>query len=305
MVSYPVDRRRYIQLFGVGGSLSLTGCVGSVSSPGRESLPEAPLTLATTTTTYDSGLIDALLPGFEEQFGTTVEPIVRGTGGALQTARNGDCDLVFVHARQLEDTFLREGHGINRRSVMVNDFLVVGPAEDPASITGNGPIEAFEAIANSEATFLSRGDRSGTHLRERQLWNEAGIDPEGTWYSETGQGMGNTLIMAGQTGAYTLTERGTFLNVAKDTLVPHVSYGIEDPPPLLRNEYGIIPVNPARYDTAYALAMAFVGYVTGPGQDVIDGYRIANERVFRPFGPSHTPDFEQYVPSGWQASDTQ
>lgn len=293
-----------MQLFGVGGSLSLTGCAGSVPSPAEDSGPDAPLTLATTTTTYDSGLIDALLPGFEAQFGTPVEPVVRGTGGALRTARDGDCDAVFVHARRLEDTFLREGDGINRRSVMVNDFLVVGPPEDPADIAGSGPVEAFEAIADAEATFLSRGDRSGTHLRERQLWNEVGIEPAGSWYSETGQGMGNTLVMAGQTGAYTLTERGTFLNVAEDELVALVSAGIEDPPPLLRNEYGLIPVNPARHETAYALAMAFVGYVTGPGQEIIDEYRIANERAFRPLGPSRTPRFEQYVPSDWRASET-
>ena len=304
MATYTVDRRRYLQLFGVGGSLSLTGCVGNASSSGDESTSEASMTLATTTTTYDSGLIDALLPGFEKQFGASVDPIVRGTGGALQTARNGDCDVVFVHARQLEDRFLRDGHGINRRSVMMNDFLIVGPRDDPADIAGIGPVEAFEAIADSEATFLSRGDRSGTHLRERTLWNEAGIEPEGSWYSETGQGMGNTLILAGETEAYTLTERGTFLNVADDSLVAHVSSGIEDPPPLLRNEYGIIPVNPARHDTAYALAMAFVGYVTGPGRGIIDGYRVANERVFRPLEPSRTPRFQQYVPSDWEPSDT-
>lgn len=305
MATYCVNRRRCIQLFGVGGGLSLTGCVGTTSTPSEGGISEATLSLATTTTTHDSGLIDELLPGFEQQFGAKVEPIVRGTGGALRTAQAGDCDLVIVHARPLEDTFLREGYGINRRSVMVNDFLVVGPPDDPANIAEKGPVKAFQDIADSEAAFLSRGDRSGTHLRERQLWNEAGIEPEGSWYSETGQGMGNTLIMAAQTEAYTLTERGTFLNVAEDTLVAHVSYGIEDPPPLLRNEYAIIPVNPAYHDTAYPLAMAFVGYVTGPGQATIDEFRVAEERVFRPLGPSQNPSFEQYLPSDWQRTITQ
>ena len=117
--------------------------------------------------------------------------------------------------------------------------------------------------------------------------------------------MGNTLILAGQKEAYTLAERGTFLNVAEDTLVAHVSSSIEDPPPLLRNEYAIIPVNPARHDTAYPLAMAFVGYVTGPGQDIINQFQVSNERVFRPLGPSRDPRFEQYIPSDWQPPNTQ
>ena len=305
MATYRVNRRRYLQMVGVGGSISLAGCASTDSSPSEEAVSEGTLTLATTTTTYDSGLIDELLPEFEQQFETKVEPIVKGTGGALRTAQAGDCDLVLVHARPLEDTFLREGYGINRRSVMVNDFLVVGPPDDPANIAGKGPVEALKAIAGHEATFLSRGDRSGTHLREQQLWNEAGIEPGGSWYSETGQGMGNTLTMAAETEAYTLTERGTFLNVTDDALVALVSYGIEDPPSLLRNEYAVIPVNPAHHDTAYPLAMAFVGYVTGPGQTTISEFRVEDEQVFRPLGPSQNPSFEQYLPTDWQRPNTQ
>jgi tungstate transport system substrate-binding protein len=292
-------------MFGVGGGLSLTGCIGATSSPNKQDASDATLTLATTTTTYDSGLIEELLPGFKQQFGVGVDPIIRGTGGALQTARAGDCDLVFVHARPLEDAFLREGYGVNRRSVMVNDFLIVGPSDDPANIAEKQPIEAFKAIAATEVTFLSRGDRSGTHPRERQLWEEANIDPEGSWYTETGQGMGNTLIMAGQTGAYTLTERGTFLNVAEDALIAHVSHGTDDPPALLRNEYAIIPVNPAYHDTAYPLAMAFVGYITGPGQSTIKDFQVDNEQAFRPLGSSQKLNFEQYVPRDWQRLNTQ
>lgn len=295
-----MDRRQYLRAVGVGGALSLAGCAGDASTDDEPSVTGEALTLAAATTTHDSGLLDEVTPGFTQMFGTQIETVVRGTGGAMRTARAGDCDAVLVHARPLEDPFLRDGYGINRRTVMVNDFLVVGPPDDPAGIDGADPVAAFEAIAAVEATFLSRGDRSGTHLRERQLWTEAGVEPDGSWYSETGQGMGNTLILAAQTGAYTLTDRGTFLNVADDTLVPHVDHGIPNPPPLLRNEYAIIPVNPARHDVAYPLAMAFVGYLTGPGQVTVDEFRIAGERAFRPLGPSQEPAFEQYVPSDWR-----
>lgn len=299
-----MNRREYMQMVGVGGALSLAGCVSDASDSAKAEVTGETLTLATATTTHDSGLLDELTPGFKQRFGARIDTVVRGTGGALQTARNGDCDLVLVHARPLEDAFLREGHGINRRSVMVNDFLVVGPPDDPASIAEKDPVAAFEAIANAEAPFLSRGDRSGTHLRERQIWNEAEIDPKGSWYSETGQGMGNTLVMATQSEAYTLTDRGTFLNVANDTLVAHIAHGIEDPSPLLRNEYAVIPVNPARHEVAYPLAMAFVGYLTGPGQSRINDFRVADERAFRSLGPSQNPTFEQYVPSDWQRANT-
>lgn len=294
-----MDRRQCMQLLGLGGALSLAGCTTSRSASTDAGAVGDTLRLATATTVHDSGLLDAVVPGFEQLFGAKVAPIVRGSGGALRTAQDGDCDLVLVHARPLEDDFLRAGHGVNRRSLMVNDFLVVGPAEDPAGIAELGPIDAFQVIAETEAPFLSRGDRSGTHLRERQLWQAAGIDPGGAWYSESGQGMGRTLVLAAETGAYTLTDRGTFRNVADDTLVAHVAAGIEDPPPLLRNEYAVIPVNPARHDVAYPLAMAFVGYLTGPGHARIDAFRVDGEQVFRSLSPAPEPDFTQYVPTDW------
>lgn len=296
-----MDRRKYMQILGLGGALSVTGCVDSPATADEPELTGETVTLATATTAHDSGLLDELTPGFEETFNTTVKTIVRGTGGALRTARDGDCDIVLVHARPLEDEFLRDGHGINRRALMANDFLVVGPPEDPADVAGRPPSGAFRAIANAEAPFLSRGDRSGTHIRERRLWEEVGVDPSGEWYRETGQGMGNTLATAKQTGAYTLTDRGTFLNVSESgALVPHVDYGIEDPPPLLRNEYGIIPVNPARHDVEYSLALAYVGYLTGVGQSRIREFRVAGEQAFRPLAASPDPDFRQYVPSDWR-----
>lgn len=298
-------RRRYIQLFGAGGSLSVAGCAQQLGATADSEPSRASLTLATATTAHDSGLLDELLPDFEATFQTTVKPLVRGTGASLRTARDGDCDVVLVHARSLEDEFLRAGHGINRRRLMINDFMLVGPSDDPAQVAGRSAIKAFRAIADAEAPFLSRGDNSGTHVRELQVWDEAAITPSGEWYRETGQGMGDTLITAEQTGAYTLTDRGTFLTVSSEgPLAVHVAGGLDDPPPLLRNEYAVIPVNPARYEGTYALAMAFLGYLTGPGQATVEAFRVNGERAFRPAGLSPRPNFEQYVPTGWPSEES-
>lgn len=298
-----MDRRQYVQALGLGGVVSVAGCTGSETAGTADTTePARDLTLATGTTAYDSGLLDEVTPGFENAFGVTVRTVARGTAGSLRTARNGDCDVVLVHARPLEDDFLRSGDGLNRRAVMVNDFLIVGPPEDPAGVAGTDPTAALRSIAASEATFLSRGDRSGTHIRERRLWAEAGVDPSGEWHRETGQGMGDTLTTAEQVGAYTLTDRGSFLTVSDDgRLVRHVDRGIDDPPPLLRNEYAVIPVNPTTHDTAYQEAMAYAGYLTGPeGGSRIERFRVAGERAYRPLGASSDPDFEQYVPSDWE-----
>jgi len=288
-----MNRRRYVQALGLGAIGSTAGCSADAetTASGRGTL-----TLAAGTTAHDSGLLDALNLAFEG----TVESVPRRTAGALRTARDGDCDVVLVHARPLENEFLREGHGVNRRTVMVDDFLVVGPSDDPADAAGLAPPAAFRAIAESDATFLSRGDRSGTHVRERRIWSEAGIDPSGGWYRETGQGMGATLATATQVGAYTLADRGSFLTVRTDgTLVAHVDRGLDDPPPLLRNEYAAIPVNPARHDVNYRSAMAYLGYLTGPARSHIRSFRVAGERAFRPLGVSPDPAFRQYVPSDW------
>ena len=293
-------RRQLLRALGAGGALSLAGCAGG--NEGRERAPDlGALTLATATTAYDSGLLDVLHREYADRFGSRVEALVRGTGASLRTARDGDCDVVLVHARPLEDEFLREGYGVNRRRVMVNDFLVVGPPDDPAGVAGSDPVSAFRAIADAGATFVSRGDRSGTHVRERRIWDAAGVALGGEWYIETGQGMGDTLIAAERSDAYTLTDRGTFLAVgAGGDHGRHVDYGIDDPPPLLRNEYAVIPVNPARHDVAYPLAMSYVGFLTGPGQSAIESFRVAGERAFRPAGRSADPEFEQYVPRDWE-----
>lgn len=292
-----MDRRRYLQALGVGGAVSLAGCLGG--DGGSPNATGGPLTLAAGTTAHDSGLLDELTPGFEDAFGASVRTVPRGTSGALRTARDGDCDVVLVHARPLEDEFLREGFGVNRRALMVNDFLVAGPPSDPADAAGSDPVAAFSAVADSESAFFSRGDGSGTHLREQRIWAAADVDPGGSWYRETGQGMGNTLVAAAETGAYTLVDRGTFLNVDQG-LAALVDRGVDDPPPLLRNEYAVIPTNPATSDAAYALAMAFVGHLTGPGQSTIREFRVDGERAFRPLARSAEPDFEQYVPSDWE-----
>ncbi|MFB6360423.1 MAG: substrate-binding domain-containing protein [Halobacteriales archaeon] len=294
-----MDRRRFLHTVAAGSAIAVAGCIeGSAAA----SHPEASqLALGATTTIHDSGLLDALLPGFEDRFDTRVKPVIRGSGAVLRTAADGDVDVVFVHARPLEDERLREGAVVNRRAVMVNDFLVVGPAADPAEVADTAPLEAFRRIAAEEATFLSRGDRSGTHLRARQLWEAAGLDPAGTWYRETGQGMGNTLSTARKLGAYTLTDRGTFLATRTGALAPLVNYGLEDPPPALRNEYAALATNPARNDTAYSLAMAFIGYLTGPAQERIREFRIDGEPAFRPIGLSAGTRFSEYVPSDWSS----
>jgi tungstate transport system substrate-binding protein len=295
-----MDRRGYLQAVGVGGALALAGCTSDVGADTDGFNEAGTLTIATATTAYDSGLLDAVVPGFEQAFGASVRTLPRGTGGSLETARNGDCDVVLVHARPLEDRFLRSGHGLNRRQLMVNDFLLVGPPGDPADAAGLDPATAFRAIADAEAAFVSRGDRSGTHIREQRIWEEAGVDPGGDWYRETGQGMGDTLTIAEQMGAYTLTDRGTFLTVREGSLTPHVDRGIEDPPELLRNAYAVIPTNPARHDVSYPLGMAFLGHLTGPARSTIEQFRVDGEPAFRPLGAAPEPNFGQYVPSDWE-----
>lgn len=292
-----MDRRRFLQSVAAGSAIAVAGCIeGSAAASDADGTH---LALGATTTIHDSGLLEALLPGFEDRFDTRVKPVIRGSGAVLRTAADGDVDVVFVHARPLEDERLREGALVNRRAVMVNDFLVVGPADDPAGVADTEPLEAFRRIAAHEATFLSRGDRSGTHLRERQLWDAAGLDPAGAWYRESGQGMGNTLAAARELGAYTLTDRGTYLATRTGPLDAHVDHGLEDPPAPLRNEYGTLATNPARYDTAYSLAMAFIGYLTGPAQERIGEFRIDEQPAFRPIALSEPATFSEYVPTDW------
>jgi tungstate transport system substrate-binding protein len=202
------------------------------------------LTLATTTSTQDSGLLDALVPMFRAQTGVEVKVVAVGTGQALQLGRRGDADVLLVHDPAAEETFMVEGHGGLRRAVMHNDFVLVGPRADPAEIKGQrSTAEAFARIARAAVPFVSRGDESGTHEKERAIWRQARIEPRGDWYIQAGAGMAQVLRMADQKRAYTLTDRGTFLAQRQglDLAV------LADGDPLLVNPYHVIVVSPAKH----------------------------------------------------------
>ena len=247
----------------------------------QESKPRA-LRLATTTSTENSGLLAALMPVFEKKFGAPVRVIAVGTGQALKLGERGDVDVVLVHARGDEDKFVAAGFGVNRRDVMYNDFILVGPANDPAGIRGMTRIgEALKKIHDKGATFVSRGDESGTHIMERRLWKEEGIvpgAPDTKRYLAAGQGMGAVLTMAASLGAYTLSDRGTFVayksRIALDILVAG--------DPRLANPYGIIAVNPKRHPDINADgANALIEWITSAeGRERINGFRANGEQLF-------------------------
>lgn len=231
---------------------------------------EGRLKLSTTTSTENSGLLYELLPPFEKRFNVKVDIIAVGSGKAIKLGENGDADVVLVHERDFEDKFVADGYGVNRRDVMHNDFVIIGPTADPAGIRkAKTAAEAFKLIAKKRATFVSRGDKSGTHSKELSLWRKAGVKPAGTWYMESGMGMGEVLIMAHEKGAYTLTDRGTYLAFQKGGKInlPILFEGDQT----LFNSYGIIAVNPARHPSVnYIMAMALIGWVTSQeGQRII------------------------------------
>lgn len=228
------------------------------------------LKISSTTSTDNTGLFNALNPPFEKMFDCRIDVIAQGTGKALKTGELGDCDLVFVHSRPAEDQFIAEGYGVNRRDVMYNDFVIIGPKNDPAGIYGvKNAADSLARIAQNKATFISRGDDSGTHKLEKELWKNAGIDPQGIWYIETGQGMGAVLQIAYERGAYAISDRGTYLAYKNKIDLEILTEG----DPLLFNPYGIIAVNPARHPSVnYTLAMAYIGWVTSP-----EGQRIIRE----------------------------
>jgi tungstate transport system substrate-binding protein len=228
------------------------------------SAPSNPnIILATTTSTQDSGLLDVLIPMFEEQTGYTVQTIAVGTGQALKMGEEGNADVLLVHAPTAEEEFMANGFGKDRASVMYNDFIIVGPQTDPAGILGfTSAIEAFEKIYELNATFISRGDDSGTHKKELDLWKKTELDPAGqTWYLESGQGMGATLTIASEKAGYTLTDRGTFLAQTKNLELIIV---LEGDPPLL-NPYHVITVNPEKWQNInYEGALAFYNFMISP-----------------------------------------
>lgn len=201
------------------------------------------LILATTTSTRDTGLLDVLVPMFEEQTGSSVKTIAVGTGATLTMGRRGEADVLLVHAPSQEQTFMDEGHGIKRQPFMFNDFVLLGPAEDAAEVSeAKSAAEAFQKISALQALFLSRGDDSGTHFREQLVWEMAGVEPSGAWYQQTGQGMGQTLIIAADKKAYTLSDRGTYLNLKERTELNVLYEGDTE----LRNIYSVILVNPEK-----------------------------------------------------------
>ena len=244
-----------------------------------------PLRLATTTSTENSGLLAYLLPAFEKHYGAPVRVIAVGTGQALKLGERGDVDVVLVHARADEDKFVAAQFGINRRDVMYNDFILVGPKDDPAGIRGFKSVgEAMKKIHARSAKFISRGDDSGTHIMEQKLWREEGIVPGGKNYLSAGQGMGAVLTMAASIGAYTLSDRGTFgaykSRIALDILVAG--------DPRLANPYGIIAVNPQRHPDINAIgANALIDWITSAeGRERIDGFRVNGEQLFFPGVPT-------------------
>lgn len=249
--------------------LSLAGCR---QAPEPAEGPEhKSVILATTTSTQDSGLLDELLPLFEERTGYQVKTIAVGSGEALAMGRRGDADVLLAHAPSEEKEMVAAGFAINRLIVMHNDFLIVGPEGDPAGIHGGeGGAESVRKIAGAGARFVSRGDNSGTHLRETSLWNAAGIEPEGDWYISTGQGMGATLMIAAEKGAYALTDRGTFLSLREHTgLVPHV-----EGDSLFLNVYSVMEVNPELFPRVNSDgAKAFSEFIRGlEAQEIIRGF---------------------------------
>lgn len=240
------------------------------------------ITVASTTSTQDSGLFGHLLPIFEARTGIAVRVIAQGTGQALDTGRRGDADVLLVHAKPQEEKFVADGFGVERRPVMYNDFVLIGPRSDPAGLAGGRDIAAaLRLLQTSAATFISRGDRSGTHAAELSLWAAAGIDiatEKGRWYREIGQGMGAALNMAGATGAYLLSDRATWLSFRNRGDLMILVEGDQR----LFNQYGVILVNPARHaHVKKAEGQAFIDWLTGPeGQKAIGDYRINGEQLF-------------------------
>ncbi|MEZ5525564.1 MAG: substrate-binding domain-containing protein [Pseudomonadales bacterium] len=237
--------------------------------------------LATTTSTDNSGLLAVLHPVFEEKNHIKVDVIAVGTGKALRLGTNGDVDVVMVHAPGAEKKFIAEGSGVERLPVMHNDFVLLGPAEDPADVKDAASLdEALQRIVTSNATFVSRGDDSGTHKKEKALWKSAGIEPQGSWYQAAGQGMGAVLQMSNNKQAYTLSDRGTYL-AFKDKLSLAVVY--EGAPNLL-NPYHVILVNPEKHPHVKTeLAQRYVDFIRSPeGQRIIADFKVNGEALFKP-----------------------
>ncbi len=255
---------------------------GQQEAAAVQTAPENPrLKLATTTSTENTGLLDVLLPAFEQKTGYKVDVIAVGTGKAIAHGEAGDVDLIMVHARSREDAFVENGFGVNRRDLMHNDFVVLGPDSDPAGIKGmNDAAAAFAKIAEVNADFVSRGDDSGTHVKEKEIWQSSGAVNDGKWYKEAGQGMGTVITMTDDMQGYTLTDRGTYLAMKDNITIDIVVEG----DPVLFNPYGVIAVNPELHKHVnFEGAMALIDFVTGAeGQDIIRNFKKNGEQLFYP-----------------------
>lgn len=274
------------------------------------SLPaeETTITMSTTTSTQASGLLDVLLADLHRDTGITVKVVAKGTGAAIRDGMDGNVDVIFVHARGREEKFVAEGFGTKRYAVMHNDFVILGPPDDPAGIRGlKDAAEALRRIASSQSPFVSRGDDSGTHTKEQELWRSTGVELSestqrvvkkgakqeiaflhpagpGDWYLSIGQGMGKTLTFADEKRAYTLADRGTYIKYRYGRDLPVELEVLSEGDPALANPYGVIPVNPARHpQVRHDLARRFAEWlVSERGQSVIEGYRLLGNQLFYP-----------------------
>ncbi len=266
------------------------------------------LTMSTTTSTQASGLLDVLLPEFTSDTGIEVKVIAKGTGAAIRDGMDGNVDIIFVHAKAREEQFVAEGYGTKRYAVMHNDFIVIGPDEDPAAVGKTADVYAgLKSIATAKAEFISRGDDSGTHTKEQFLWEKSGVkvvtnkreivkkgekvavqfsEPADSadWYKSIGQGMGKTLTYADEKGAYTMTDRGTYLKYKYGKTPPIELSILSEGSKALANPYGIIPVNPKKFDEVkYDLAKTFAQWITSErGQKLIGDYRVLDNQLFYP-----------------------
>ncbi|MCL2806991.1 MAG: substrate-binding domain-containing protein [Coriobacteriia bacterium] len=268
---------------------ALLACGGTTAEQGDGTQDAGSLRLATTTSTKDSGLLEAIIPVFEAQTGISVEVISVGSGEAIALGESGEADVLLVHSPGAEKSFVEEGHAddTGRLDVMYNDFIIIGPVADPAGIassTGNDAVASFTAIAQQEAVFISRNDNSGTHSKENSIWEKAGIEPDGSWYVKAGDGMGAVIAMANEMLGYTLADRATWLSNAASTELKIVCE--KDPTGILFNQYGVICVNPNKNSSInHDGAVVFQQWITSPeGQALIAEYGITlfGEALFTP-----------------------
>jgi tungstate transport system substrate-binding protein len=285
-VSYSPDQEHRVNPFTFARPVLVVAALllGTLSAPLQAAPDDKTIVVASTTSTQDSGLFEYLLPIVKQKTGITVKVIAQGTGQALDTARRGDADVVFVHAKSAELQFIAAGEGVKRYPVMYNDFVLIGPASDPAGIGGEKDIgKALQRIKETGVAFVSRGDRSGTHLAELALWKIAGVDIErdkGAWYKSIGQGMGAALNFASASDAYVLSDRGTWIHFRNKGSLRIVVQGDKR----LFNEYGVILVSPKKHPAVRAVAgQQFIDFLVSPaGQDAIAHYTIDGQQLFYP-----------------------